>query len=193
MAFFALIEGELESELYASLEPESAGAGEDPQFAEYPPIEYEMPEEWTSLLEETKALEDEYNECNKQAYMYKQTIGRKYDSIEMMRRNIPVLEDTSLKDEYMTLLDKYELELNLAEDMTNLRKLLGKREALRKVLRMYKHEVIRACPICCESEVEKFLDPCGHTFCGPCHSKNQNGKCPVCRTKYNNVRQLFFS
>lgn len=189
MAFFALIEGELESELYSSLEPD-----DDPQFAEYPPIEYEMPEEWSSLLEETKALEDEYNECNKQAYMYKQKITRNYDSIEVLRRNIPVLDDSSLKDDYKALLDKYELELKLAEDMTTLRKLIGKRNALKKVLRMYKHETIRACPICCESEVEKFLDPCGHTFCGPCLSKSPpNQKCPVCRTIYKNVRQLFFS
>jgi len=189
MAFFALIEGELESELYASVEHD-----DDPQFAEYQPIEYEMPEEWTNLLEETKGLEDEYRECSKQAYIYKQKIARKYDNIQLIRRNAEAFEDTSLKEAYTALLDKYELELNLAEDMTALRIILGKRNALKKVLGMNKHEEIRACPICCETEVEKFLDPCGHTFCGPCLSKSPpNNKCPVCRTKYNNVRQLFFS
>jgi len=189
MAFFAPIEGELESELYSSLEND-----DDPQFAEYQPIEYEMPEEWTNLLEETTGLVDEYIECNKQASLAKRKITRKYDNIKMMHHNIHVLDDSSLKDEYVALLDKYELELNLPEDMTTLRKLLGKRNALKKVLRMNKHEDIRACPICCETEVQKFLDPCGHTFCGPCLSKSPpNNKCPVCRTKYNNVRQLFFN
>jgi|694.fasta_scaffold58090_8 hypothetical protein len=190
MAFFAPIEGELESELYSSLEPPD----DDPQFAEYQPIEYEMPEEWTNLLEETKGLEDEYRECSKQAYIYKQKIARKYDNIQLIRRNAEAFEDTSLKEAYTALLDKYELEVNLTEDMTALRIILGKRNALKKVLGMNKHEEIRACPICCETEVEKFLDPCGHTFCGPCLSKSpSNNKCPVCRTKYNNVRQLFFN
>jgi hypothetical protein len=189
MAFFALIEGELDSELYSALEPD-----EDPHFAEYPPIEYEMPEEWTNLLEETKALEEEYRECNKLAFLTKREIGRKYDNIQTMRRKIEVFDNTSLKDDYNTLLDKYELELNLADDMTKIRILLGKREALRKVLRMNKHEEILACPICCESKVEKFLDPCGHTFCTACLSKAPpNQKCPVCRTIYKNVRQLFFT
>ena len=191
MAFFAPIEGELESELYSSLE--SLEPDYDPHFAEYQPIEYEMPEEWTNLLEETKALEDEYRECNKQALLTKREITRKYDNIQLIRRNADAFEDTSLKEAYTALLDKYELELNLVDDMSALRILLGKRNALKNVLGMNKHEEIRACPICCETEVEKFLDPCGHTFCSPCHSKNQNGKCPVCRTKYNNVRQLFFS
>jgi len=190
MAFFALIEGELESELYASLEPSD---GND-QFQDYPPIEYEMPEEWESLLEETKLREDEYRECNKLAFLTKRELAQKYDNIQKMRRNIYVLENTSLKDEYLAFLDKYELELNLADDMTKIRILLGKREALRKVLRMNKHEEILACPICCESKVEKFLDPCGHTFCTACLSKAPpNQKCPVCRTIYKNVRQLFFS
>jgi hypothetical protein len=189
MAFFSPIEGELDSELYASLEPD-----EEPQFAEYPPIKYEMPEEWTNLLEETKELEDEYNECNKQAFLSKQKITRKYDNIETMRRNLPVLDDSSLKDDYKAFLEKYELELNLADDMIALRILLGKRNALKKVLRMNKHEEILACPICCESKVQKFLDPCGHTFCSACLSKSPpNQKCPVCRTIYKNVRQLFFN
>lgn len=188
MAFFTPIEGELENELYASLE-----LSED-QYQEYPPIEYEMPEEWTNILEETKALEDEYHECNKQAFLTKREIAHKYDNIQLMRRNAEAFDNTSLKDEYMGLLDKYELELNLPEDMTNIRKILGKREALRKVLRMDKHEDILACPICCETEVQKFLDPCGHTFCGACLSKGPpSNKCPVCRTIYKNVRQLFFS
>jgi hypothetical protein len=189
MAFFALIEGELESELYASLEPDV-----DSQFAEYPPIEYEMPEEWVSLLEETKALEDEYHECNKQAFLTKRQITHKYDNIQLIRNNVDAFEDTSLKDAYIALVEKYELELKLADDMTALRILLGKRNALKKVLKMNKHEEIRACPICCETEVQKFLDPCGHTFCGACLSKGPpSSKCPICRTKYNNVRQLFFS
>lgn len=189
MAFFALIEGELESELYASLEP---GDDHNP-YQDYPPIEYEMPEEWTNLLEETKELEEEYRECNKLAFLTKREIAQKYDNIQAMRRKIDVFDNTSLKDEYLAFLDKYEVELNLADDMTKIRIILGKREALRKVLRLNKHEEIKACPVCCETEVQKFLDPCGHTFCSACLSKTSNSKCPVCRTKYNNVRQLFFT
>ena len=189
MAFFAPIEGELESELYSSLEPD-----DDSQFAEYQPIEYEMPEEWTNLLEETKALEDEYHEYNKQAFLAKREITRKYDNIQMIRRNAEAFEDTSLKEAYTALLEKYELELNLAEDMTALRIILGKRNALKKVLGMNKHEEIRACPICCETEVEKFLDPCGHTFCEPCLLRGASTeKCPICRTKVKQVSKLFFN
>ena len=188
MAFFAPIEeGELESGLYASLE-------NDDQFAEYTPIEYDVPEEWTNLLEETKALEDEYHECNKQAFLTKREIGRKYDNIQMIRRNAEAFEDTSLKDAYTALLEKYELEVNLAEEMTNIRKLLGKRNALKKVLRMDKHHEILACPICCEAKVEKFIDPCGHTFCEPCLMRGAStDKCPICRTKVKQFNRLYFS
>jgi len=189
MAFFSPIEeGELESGLYSSLE------ADDREFTEYQPIEYDVPEEWISLLGETKGLEDEYHECNKKAFLAKREIARKYDNIEVMRSNIPVLAESSLKDDYAALLEKYEIELNIVEEMTNIRKLLGKRNALKKVLRMDKHEEILACPICCEAKVEKFIDPCGHTFCEPCLLRGApTEKCPICRTKVKQVRQLFFS
>lgn len=46
------------------------------------------------------------------------------------------------------------------------------------------------CPICLVDMVDRFCDPCGHTFCSSCIKANY---CFVCRTKINKVHKLFYS
>ena len=50
-----------------------------------------------------------------------------------------------------------------------------------------------ACPICLTSQIEVALDPCGHTLCSKCTTKNMSMSCPMCRNHYGKKIRLYFS
>lgn len=50
----------------------------------------------------------------------------------------------------------------------------------------------RTCVICFESEIEYFIDPCGHTICGNCkESCKEMKRCHVCRGPLHSYKKLF--
>ena len=53
------------------------------------------------------------------------------------------------------------------------------------------------CPICFTKPVNRFLDPCGHTFCEECLDKSTGRSddykhCMICRKEYQKSNPLFF-
>ena len=46
------------------------------------------------------------------------------------------------------------------------------------------------CKICYENKIDLAIIPCGHVLCSKC-LQNQH-VCPYCRTKINNIQQLYF-
>lgn len=46
------------------------------------------------------------------------------------------------------------------------------------------------CPICLTNEVDRFCDPCGHSFCSKCI---QSTYCYMCRVKINRTKPIYFS
>ena len=55
----------------------------------------------------------------------------------------------------------------------------------------------KICPICFENEVNICLNPCGHTICSNCISKNRNLlvnlKCYSCRSEIRDYIKIYFS
>lgn len=49
-----------------------------------------------------------------------------------------------------------------------------------------------ACPICLKTQVECFMNPCGHTYCNSCVQRAED-KCFICRKSYTRIHNLFFS
>lgn len=49
-----------------------------------------------------------------------------------------------------------------------------------------------ACPICLKTQVECFLNPCGHTYCHSCIQRAED-RCFICRKSYSRIHNLFFS
>lgn len=49
-----------------------------------------------------------------------------------------------------------------------------------------------ACPICLKTQVECFLNPCGHTYCHSCIQRAED-RCFICRKTYTRIHNLFFS
>jgi hypothetical protein len=49
-----------------------------------------------------------------------------------------------------------------------------------------------ACPICLKTQVECFMNPCGHTYCNAC-VQHAEDKCFICRKSYSRIHNLFFS
>ena len=47
------------------------------------------------------------------------------------------------------------------------------------------------CSICMNNNVNKYLNPCGHTACDEC-LKNYNNKCFICRKDIINISPLYF-
>jgi len=175
MAFFSPYD---ESE-YATLED-----------IDFPPVEYELPEEWKGLRQEMDQLQQEYTQCRREIFAMTQQVRQKYENIERLRNNVDVF-GAELKESYQELLDRYELECRIDEDVLTVRKLIGKRDAMKKFLKLGKDDD-RLCPVCCDAPVACFLYPCGHTFCRPCISRHSES-CPVCRTKTKQVFPLFFN
>lgn len=55
-------------------------------------------------------------------------------------------------------------------------------------------DVTYQCPLCLHRPVERFLTPCGHTFCKDCTPDllHTSALCPMCRVPWNNVGNLYF-
>lgn len=173
MTFFAPLD---DDDLYATLEDE-----------EFPPIDYEIPEEWEGLRQEMNELENEYVKCRRELFAMTQKVHQTYESIEKLQKNINVFE-TPLKDTYIEIFEQFKIESKIDIHVQDIRKLIGKRNAMKIILKIKNEE--KLCPVCCESEVACFIDPCGHTFCRTCLNMD---KCPICRTNIKQIRQLFFS
>ena len=48
------------------------------------------------------------------------------------------------------------------------------------------------CFICTDNNIECCVNPCGHTFCSSCASKNTTQKCYMCRKTIISTTKLFF-
>tara|TARA_B100000745_G_C20134513_1_gene388836 strand:- start:428 stop:1375 length:948 start_codon:yes stop_codon:yes gene_type:complete len=86
----------------------------------------------------------------------------------------------------------------------NLEKIKNKYIEKRKELNSYIYfiqklnhwNISNICPVCFTKTVNRFLDPCGHTFCEDCLNKsinNHNEKfCMICRKIYQKSNSLYF-
>ena len=157
-----------------------------------PPIEYDPPEEWTDFVNERSILEEEFKMLSTELFEAKLDVVRKYENIEKARANMDIFTD-ELRNEYLELLDKYEVGVGLADAMDKVRVLSGKHLKLKEILRVDPEQSL-LCPICCERPVKRFLDPCGHTFCTPCIEKGTHQhKCPICRSNTREHKNLYYS
>ena len=73
------------------------------------------------------------------------------------------------------------------ENQTNECRLLQK-ELEKAQEKIEAFEERRLCPICTEIQVNRVLDPCGHTFCHTCCQRFQT--CPLCRVDLNKAHRL---
>jgi len=65
------------------------------------------------------------------------------------------------------------------------------------IQKLNNYNISNICPICFSNQVNKYLDPCGHTYCEKCLKKSNNDhnndkQCMVCRKTYQKVRSIFF-
>jgi hypothetical protein len=66
-------------------------------------------------------------------------------------------------------------------------------QRMRSVYRILKtSDSTFACPICLKTQVECFMNPCGHTYCNAC-VQHAEDKCFICRKSYSRIHNLFFS
>jgi hypothetical protein len=66
-------------------------------------------------------------------------------------------------------------------------------QRMRSVFKILKtSESTFACPICLKTQVECFMNPCGHTYCNAC-VQHAEDKCFICRKSYSRIHNLFFS
>lgn len=96
------------------------------------------------------------------------------------------------------------------KELTEIReKYISKRKELNSYIyfiqKINNYNTSNTCPICITRPVDRYLQPCGHTFCEKClirsnnmnHNMNNNmnhnmNNCMICRKKYNSINQLFF-
>ena len=84
----------------------------------------------------------------------------------------------------------------LNSDITNIRKDVSNAKKnirnLLKALSLSKSlsNATLQCPICMNSQVTLFCDPCGHTYCSKCLKSTD---CYICRTKVKKMNSLFFN
>ena len=51
------------------------------------------------------------------------------------------------------------------------------------------------CSICLQDNVDSYFNPCGHTACSTCITKNKNLglPCPLCRKNIHSIHKLYFT
>jgi hypothetical protein len=52
--------------------------------------------------------------------------------------------------------------------------------------------IMFTCPICLERQVDRFLMPCGHTYCSTCMC-GITDSCPMCRKPIQKIADLYFN
>ena len=122
----------------------------------------------TKVENSNPALE-EYTNTIKNLKGYLLEINERYDSVEKRYLEKPTEE---LKQEFEAVKAEY--------------------SSIIVKLKSFNVLAPRTCVICFESEIEYFLDPCGHTICGGCKDKCQSTtKCHVCRAHRTRYRKLY--
>ena len=80
-------------------------------------------------------------------------------------------------------------------------KYISKRKELNSYIyfiqKINNYNISNICPICITKPVDRYLHPCGHTFCENCLMRSNNinrnlNNCMICRKTYNSINQLFF-
>lgn len=76
-------------------------------------------------------------------------------------------------------------------EMARSKEVLMKLSSSYRALRASSH--VFTCPICLDRQVEKFLIPCGHTFCAQCCHRVEVNACPMCRVSYSTIGDLYYT
>lgn len=155
------------------------------------------------LQEELDTLSDEYNKEKKNT---DNNIKKLESSIVFMKSFETEYKnnDENLKD----IINKLNEYSSIIKDNDNLLKIKDKYLSKRKELHSYlyfiqklnKWNTSAICPICITNRIDSYCNPCGHTACNECLTRNNiinnnsynSNKCPICREYINEIRKLFF-
>lgn len=155
------------------------------------------------IFNEFKGLQNETSELSEE---YEKSLENLKLDIEKLNDFQDFLGSKSFKDE-KTLIEPVIKNIEeICKNMLDDNKHDEVKEKYNKkliVLKLYMHSFIKTinkgntgttCNICMTSNVDSYINPCGHTGCNKCFEKleNYDMKCFVCRKKVFDVRKLYF-
>lgn len=73
----------------------------------------------------------------------------------------------------------------MCKKIEELCKILKKRNILKNIISKIQnidHKLNVICTICCNTNVQYCMNPCGHLFCNDCSLQILNNRCHICRT-----------
>ena len=195
--------------------------------SEYDDCDYKD-EEIDNFVKDIKGYTEKFEVLQKEIYEIDKQLK---DEIKSINENIDRLNtiveflskmklDDDIKDNKMIQdmvenIKKVSSSISKTDKFNKIKKeYVKKRKELNKYIYLLREvntmNVTCSCPICFSSQVDTFLDPCGHTLCKQCiinsasmgnndpdiqdinSIRNMNTQCPICRKNVQMTRPLFF-
>jgi hypothetical protein len=159
------------------------------------PLPCELSEDWKNFEETLSKFKTEYAKNRRELSTKMAELDQKTKDVKLLKHTSDGFENDDLKMMVHSLVDSYEFEEGISALTLQCRELLGKTNAMQRVLinTMSERYASFTCFICTERLVDLFIDPCGHVVCSPCWSRSNSRStiCPGCRTQVSQVKKIF--
>jgi Zinc finger, C3HC4 type (RING finger) len=164
------------------------------------------------LVPETCELDDSWKKFEKELGKFKlecavvqrelnhlmTELDRKRDDVDQLRAASEGVTNQDLKVVLENMIDNYVVDSGLSALTQQCRELMGRYEAMNKVLKDTNAERYASftCFVCMERMVNLFLEPCGHVICDQCWARTPargapHLTCPGCRSDVRAARKIF--
>ena len=142
-----------------------------------------LPEDWVAFEKQLGKYKGQYKAMIRQLEMKTQEVqvmNEKRNTLEAVKANLP----DEFQTEILDIIQRSQFNTKFADLLDELHRIRSKVKKMRKVLQETNADEYAAfvCPICMESHVNTFLDPCGHVICSQCYIKS-GARCPGCRVE----------
>lgn len=162
------------------------------------PVPYTIDESWKTFEKELEKFKLEYMTARHELAMTRTELDHKKQDIFHGRSAVEAIRNPGLKARIESIVDEYVVNEGVTELTEKVKELMGKADALGRVLKDTNAERYASfiCFVCMERPVDTFLDPCGHVMCERCWARtpvrNVGGPdCPGCRSRVRNARKIF--
>jgi len=158
---------------------------------------------FNKLQDELDQLNSEYNNEKKNT----ENNIKKLESSILFMKSFEIEyknNDENVKD-IIDKLNKYSSTIKENDKLLQIKEnYISKRKELHSYLyfiqKLNKWNTCAICPICITNRIDSYCNPCGHTACKECLTRNNminnnsynSNKCPICREYINEIRKLFF-
>lgn len=158
------------------------------------PIPCSLDEAWQNFEKELSKFKLEFARTRSELVTKTVELDQKSDDMHVLKTFMERLSSSDLKASVDNIIDNYAVEAGIDALTTQCQELMGKTEAMKKVLTETNAERYASfvCALCMDRLVDVFLDPCGHMVCELCWVRTKNKTaCPGCRSPHPTAKKIF--